>query len=1330
MKIIPKIPAFLTRPITMPPYRRTIFLVFWGTLVGILAFAGWYAWFSWHRYEQNSQYRLTLESDMVATVTQNLLDGHASGLQFLGVQLQRADALQHPRRARTLLLDYLKATSDIASANLIARNGQVIASTAVPAGKPLLDFRNNPARWPDFQKVLQAHGMRVYHPLRGPLVGDHWVIRLSRTVFSPAGKPLFVVATPLRFNDIEDFLRHLPLRTGTAVGLIRSDFYIEGRWPTPQGDLSKRLAHPVPAGEALRQVLQRAPHARHGTYAGVVAVGAQAYRFGAFTRLSHYPLTAFVSIPRDQWLAAWWRRHIQFPLIFLIVALGFGLVAYRRILFLDSRQDVQRQTLKLFRTLLDNSNDAIEIVDPVTLRFLDINETECLALGYTRGELLSMSICDIDTAYSADPQKVLAQLQESGRALFETIHRRKDGSTFPVEVNVVSVELDRPYLLAITRDITERKALEAAQQDSARRLQRITDFSVLLSSANEAIAQMENEADLLRSLCELAVHHAHLRLAWIGRPDSDGWFQMLAAAGPIGYLAGIRISASAELPEGQGPAGLSWRDQKLVYNASFTKNPRMKPWAQRAEAFGISANAALPIFRGGKRWAVLAMGHGEDDIFDADLQKILTDLAKDVGYGLDRLDILRREREANFFNEALLNTQSSGITVTRFPEGILERVNARMLEMFGASSQEEFLGHPIREFYLNEETYDQVTVAKQKSLSEGHGALRDMPYRRLDGEIIYIDISVQRLDGTDGVQRVLGTLVDVTERHRLVDELARQSFSDMLTGLPNRRALDAEMDKALARSDRQERLLAVGFLDLDDFKPVNDTFGHDAGDDLLKEMARRLQDAVRRMDTVARLGGDEFVLLLEGLRDMNELDQVLTRLQTAIAQPFNIKGEMVSIQASLGLTIYPFDEADADLLLRHADQAMYATKARLGRAREGWVQLYHPDFGTLTVGDETLRQDFLRSLASGAVTLRYQPLVAMATGRVAGLEALTRWHREGQEVSPDRFLPSLGVRERQALGRFVLQMGLQQLAQWRDMGLDLFLSVNVTPEELNQPGFADAVFAILATQLGIPPESLVLEVLEIGEILEQKVVMGHLQRLRSAGVKIALDDVGSAYASLLRLKNLPIDEIKIDQGFIRELSNKPQDLIFVESLVNLGLGMGILITVEGVETEAHIALLREMKVDYLQGYAIARPLEAEAVANFVSTFVLGAGDADTPLLALYQHLEWVRAAAESAINHGLYEHAELAACPITTWLHAHASELPEVETLLAEHKTVHILGREILQVRQKGTREELHRLLGQLHGHSLQFQEGLGQAVKAMRENAEAKAPPPEGANQ
>ena len=940
-----------------------------------------------------------------------------------------------------------------------------------------------------------------------------------------------------------------------------------------------------------------------------------------------------------------------------------------------------------------------------------------------------MELADLHPAFRAAHEECRTSDElawQSGQLLVgEESMAGEDGRRVTLETRKMPMfgkEGRREGLAIIARDITKRKALEAAQQDAARHLQRITDFSVLLSSANEAIAQMENEADLLRTLCELAAQHAHLRLAWIGQPDNKGWFQTLAAAGAaLDYLSGIHISTSAERPDGQGPTGESWRGQKPVYIFSIPQSPQMSPWVQRAESFGIRASASLPIFRGSELWAVLTVYHGEENVFDADLQKILTNLAKDVGYGLDRLNILRKEREANTFNEALLNTQSSGVSVVRFPERIIERVNARMLKMLGASSPGELIGQQARAIYPDAATYARVNAVEQTALSEGNGTLRDVPHRRRDGEIVWMDISIQRLDGTDGVQRILGTFVDVTERHQLVDKLVRQSLSDTLTGLPNRRALDAEMGKAIARSDRQERLLAVGFLDLDAFKPINDTYGHDAGDDLLKEMARRLQDAMRRTDTVARLGGDEFVLLLEGLRGMDELDQVLARIQTAIAQPFHIKGEVVSIQASLGLTIYPFDgAADADLLLRHADQAMYAAKARPERGREGWVQLYHQDLGTITMGDEMLRQDFLQALVAGEVTLRYQPLVALTTGRVAGLEALARWRRNDREVSPDQFLPSLGVRERQALGHFVLQTGLRQLAQWRRIGLDIFLSVNVTPEELDSTGFADTVFDILAAQPYIFPESLVLEVLEIGEILEQEVALGHLQRLRSAGVKIALDDVGSAYASLLRLKNLPIDEIKIDQGFVRELLNKPQDLIFVESLINLGMGMNVIITVEGVETEEHIALLREMEVDYLQGYAIARPLEAEAVADFVHTFVLGTGDADTPLLALYQHLGWVHAAEGSAMNHGDYEHVDLAACPITAWLHTHAPELPGVEALLAEHEVVHALGREILQVRQSGTREELHRLLGQLHEHGYRFQEGLGRAVRAMRDNAAA----------
>ena len=235
LKVTLKIPAVLTRPITTPPYRWTMFLVFWGTLVGVLAFSGWYAWFSWHRYEQNSQYRLTLESDMVATVAQKLLDGHASGLQFLGVQLQRADAQHHPRCARTLLLDYLKATSEIVSANLIAPNGQVIASTAVPAGQPLPDFRSDPAIWPGFRKVLQAHG----HAGLGGREA-YTAIMIHTVVLAMDVKPIRMRIAPAE-GDLQDMMQ---VSDGTVATHEQSP-------PNHRGDLANPYVEPVNLGASL-----------------------------------------------------------------------------------------------------------------------------------------------------------------------------------------------------------------------------------------------------------------------------------------------------------------------------------------------------------------------------------------------------------------------------------------------------------------------------------------------------------------------------------------------------------------------------------------------------------------------------------------------------------------------------------------------------------------------------------------------------------------------------------------------------------------------------------------------------------------------------------------------------------------------------------------------------------------------------------------------------------------------------------------------------------------------------------------------------------------------
>ncbi len=454
------------------------------------------------------------------------------------------------------------------------------------------------------------------------------------------------------------------------------------------------------------------------------------------------------------------------------------------------------------------------------------------------------------------------------------------------------------------------------------------------------------------------------------------------------------------------------------------------------------------------------------------------------------------------------------------------------------------------------------------------------------------------LELLERVARLLGHALDAFDlRRRLQQEQHHISWlaeHDPLTGLLNRRGLRLRLQELLAQVDTQGGFVAVGILNFDDFRQINDHHGHAAGDALLRAVAARLVEAVRSSDMIARLGGDEIVLVMQGLVAREDLEPALVRIRQCIAEPVTLPpGEtVIQVRASLGLTVYPDDSSEPDELLRHADQALYAIKRQPRSGDAPFWRLYQPQVDR----DRYQHLRLVRErMAHGGLRVHYQPVVDMASWRVVEVEALARLDDgHGGLIAPLDFIHQLGRDGLVSMTVAVLRQAAIDALRWqRQLGAELAVAVNIDPLLLASGEALDTVREVAAST-GLAPQRMVLELLEHNDFLSFTSAQDTLAALRSFGCRIALDDVGSAYSSLLRVKELPIDIIKLDQGFIRGLADNPQDLRFVQSLAQLARGLGVDFVAEGAETPDIVDALRALRVPQAQGWGIARPMPAEA----------------------------------------------------------------------------------------------------------------------------------------
>jgi len=482
--------------------------------------------------------------------------------------------------------------------------------------------------------------------------------------------------------------------------------------------------------------------------------------------------------------------------------------------------------------------------------------------------------------------------------------------------------------------------------------------------------------------------------------------------------------------------------------------------------------------------------------------------------------------------------------------------------------------------------------------SQGHQYALELPQGR-----VWFELSVARKPVEEGHDpRFILLARDITDRRQRMDEVSWQAGHDALTGLPNRALLADRFTRAMASTQRQKCLLAVCMLDLDGFKPVNDTFGHEAGDQLLVEVSERLARAIRGEDTVARLGGDEFVLLLGDLKDIGETELMLRRIQDAMAAPYAIEGEKILISASIGVAVYPLDESDPDTLLRHADLAMYQAKDE-GRNRH---HIFDVALDREGLNHRQQIERIKQAFENGEFRVYYQPKVNMRTGKVVGMEALLRWqHPDNGIVRPLEFLPlvehaSLIV----DIGEWVASEALAQIERWAELGRVWPVGINIAARHFQHTDFQPRLKAILDRHPEVAPNMLELEIVEsaaLGDIQHVgKLILACQQEL---GVRFALDDFGTGYSSLTYLKRLSTNTLKVDQSFVRDMLDDQEDLALVEAVISLATVFNRAIVAEGVESSEHGIMLMRLGCDIAQGDSIAPAMLPDAVWAWAQQFV-------------------------------------------------------------------------------------------------------------------------------
>jgi diguanylate cyclase (GGDEF)-like protein/PAS domain S-box-containing protein len=661
--------------------------------------------------------------------------------------------------------------------------------------------------------------------------------------------------------------------------------------------------------------------------------------------------------------------------------------------------------------------------------------------------------------------------------------------------------------------------------------------------------------------------------------------------------------------------------------------------------------------------------------------------------------------------EILLNHTRDGVTVTDSENKIIY-INPAFTAVTGYSFEEAFGKNPN---ILNSGCHDHSFYLNMWDNLLEHGTWEGEIWdKKKNGEIYleYLRIKTIR-DKNNRITHYVAIFTDINDIHLSEQKFNRIEFIDSLTDLPNREKSIRLIKNQIQRSSRHQELLAILIIDLDNFKSINQQFGKAIGDQYLTILAKRLLKIKRKYDLVGRLGSDSFILILTNINTVIEVENMCERVLRLIDSPIEIDSQRFHTSASIGLTIYPFDSADAETLVRHADQAMYRAK-ELGKNK---FFMFDVEEDKKSQSRREIISRLTLALSKGELLLHYQPKVNLSSGQVVGVEALLRWnHPEKGLLLPGYFLPIIEDNDLIiSVGVQVLRNALQQITDWQKQGLKIPVSVNIAARQLLHRDFSSHLKKILSEYPDVDNSLLELEILETAALQNTYHVQQVIEECNRHGIKFALDDFGTGYASLSYLRDIPAEFLKIDRSFVNSVLDSKDDLVLIEGIIGLATAFQRTVIAEGVETIEQSILLKRLGCDIIQGYGIARPMPAQQIIDWVNNFQLAPEMtmwsnvqwklSDFPLLvAQYDHINWVNQIVDYVNNGKLNLSAEEVTddhmCRFGHWYYGNANHqyqhLDEYRAIEPIHKDIHSIGLEIIQLMEKQKRDKARTRLGRL----------------------------------